>query len=177
MRSHNEPAKPVSRLATAVPANDTMSRGLRPTRSDSLPRSGALKNWAAENAATSIPTDAGPAPVARVKGQEGDDDAEAEEVDRHRGPQHAEPGRRPRTLAPAGHAARHDERASDMGHSRGQRSTQGQVGAAPRPAPPRPATADEASVRRWRGRTSTAWRPLGPSFISDSTGCPSSRLW
>ena len=60
--SHSEPAKPVRRLATAVPTSEAMSKGLRPTRSDSLPSIGAPANWAAENAASRSPTDAGPAP-------------------------------------------------------------------------------------------------------------------
>ncbi len=74
-------------------------------------------------------------------------------------------GRRPGTQA------RRDERPSDMGHSRGQRSTQVKSG----PEAHR-VGADEGCGQAVAGRTSTACRPLGPSFNSNSTGCPSSRL-
>ena len=97
-RSHNEPATPVRRLAAAVPISDTMSRGLRPTRSESRPSSGALTNWAAENAGQEETDRRGPgAEVPRVQRQEGDDDAEAEKIDGHRGPQNPEPGRKAAT--------------------------------------------------------------------------------
>ena len=47
------PARPVSRLPTAVPANDTSRTGLRPKRSDTRPHSGEHTKLAAEKAATS----------------------------------------------------------------------------------------------------------------------------
>ena len=107
MSSHNEPATPVRRLAAAVPASDTMSRGLRPTRSDSRPSNGALTNCAAENAAEEEPDRRGAgAEAPRVQRQEGDDDAEAEKVDGHRGPQHPEPRRKPATRRRADRGAR-----------------------------------------------------------------------
>ena len=47
------PARPVSRLPTAVPASESSRIGLRPTRSDTRPHSGENRNDAAEKAATS----------------------------------------------------------------------------------------------------------------------------
>ena len=87
------PATPVRKLAPAVPARDTMSSGLRPTAIGKSPEQRrAHANWAAENAASRSPIDAGPRPEpVRVQREEGDDDAEAEEVDGDRGPQHSEP--------------------------------------------------------------------------------------
>ena len=76
------------------------------------------------------------AEVARVERKQGDDDAEAEKVDGHRGPQHAEPGRKPTTrAAQSRREARPDDRASDMGHSRGQWSRNVKSGASPSRAP------------------------------------------
>ena len=49
--SHSDVAPPVSKLPTAVPNSDTMMTGLRPTRSESRPRSGAKTSWASENEA------------------------------------------------------------------------------------------------------------------------------
>ncbi len=56
------PARPVARLATAVPTRDMIRTGLRPIRSDRCPHTGASANWAAENEATSRPMVAGDAP-------------------------------------------------------------------------------------------------------------------
>ena len=61
----SEPASPVSRLPTAVPASDSTRTGLRPTRSDSRPQTGANTNWAREKEASSTPTTAGLAPNRR----------------------------------------------------------------------------------------------------------------
>jgi len=40
----------------AVPTSDRTRTGLRPTRSDTLPHTGASTNWAMEKEATSSPT-------------------------------------------------------------------------------------------------------------------------
>ena len=57
--SGKPPASPVKRLPTAVPANDTISTGLRPKRSDTRPQIGDPISWAKENAATNAPAVAG----------------------------------------------------------------------------------------------------------------------
>ena len=52
-RTASPPARPVTRLPMAVPANDTSSTGFRPKRSDTRPHSGEQTKLAAEKAATS----------------------------------------------------------------------------------------------------------------------------
>ena len=47
------PARPVTSEATAVPAIDNTSTGLRPMRSDTRPQMGENTNWAAEKAVIS----------------------------------------------------------------------------------------------------------------------------
>src|SRR5947209_7399388 len=52
-RIHTVPASPVTSDATAVPAIESTSTGLRPMRSDTRPQIGENTNWAAENAVIS----------------------------------------------------------------------------------------------------------------------------
>jgi hypothetical protein len=54
--THSEPARPVTRLPTAVPTSEMMMTGLRPMRSLSRPSTGANTNCASENVANSHPT-------------------------------------------------------------------------------------------------------------------------
>ncbi len=56
------PARPVARLASAVPTRDMIRTGLRPIRSDRRPHTGARANSAAENEATNNPMVAGDTP-------------------------------------------------------------------------------------------------------------------
>ena len=51
-----EPATPVRRLPAAVPASERISTGLRPTRSDRRPQTGAKRSCATEKEANRAPT-------------------------------------------------------------------------------------------------------------------------
>ena len=56
-----DPARPVSSVPAAVPTRERMSTGLRPTRSEIRPHTGAKTSWATENDANMAPTVKAPA--------------------------------------------------------------------------------------------------------------------
>ena len=60
--THRAPARPVTRLPSEEPTSAATSTGLRPTRSERRPHSGAATIWAAEKTASTAAATAGEAP-------------------------------------------------------------------------------------------------------------------
>ena len=109
--SQSEPARPVTRLPTAVPTRDRIRTGLRPNRSETRPQRGEKTSCMREKDATSRPTVTGRGPEALgVAGQEGQHDPEPDEVEGDRRPDRGEAGRQRLTLP--------DHRASEPEASR-----------------------------------------------------------